>query len=1239
MYSARDERYNTLQSVSDQPGVTAMPSAIIKRSRHAAFDDDDDDEGDEITIVQASSSLKGDSQRKKARFSNAGPSTKPALVPRQESSDSSDGDGDDDDDDDEVMQDPEDETPTATQYEMLRDDGFKHLENTALDDQRATQRLKSRPHMLGENQVALNAIIEEIICINFMCHSTLKVELGPLLNFIVGENGSGKSAVLTAITLCLGGKASMTNRGGSLRSFIKEGQDNAVLIVRIKNQGPDAYKPDLFGESIIVERHFNRNGSSGFKLKSVTGNNISTRKADVDDVVEYYSLQVDNPLNVLSQDNARQFLNASTPSTKYKHFVQGTQLEQLDQDYQLLQETLEANEDKLLKFEENIAELRQKSEKAVKLRDAITKHADMRKQSKVYSNQLAWAQVVEQENDLEQKENAILAAQREIAETEAVIAEKTETLGTIDDKVREAKEALELLGQEDGQFKEREDEARSNWSTSKAAVEHIHTQERDIHSSLTSASDKVKDYEKKIHAEEQRLEQINGGALTEKQKQLEDANRAVDEIRESQRIHAERSSPLLAEHTEAQKKAKESNEVLEQKRREITAAEGRLQDVTHNRTDPLAGFDSRVPELLRLIESDSGFSRKPIGPIGTRIQLKKPEWSSILEKVFGRALDGFVVANRTDQVRLQSHLDRLGMRTTTIFISSGTPLTNLNEPNENFDTILRVLRIDPVVRDQLIINNHIEQTILIQKREDAERVMFDDQQPRNVLACLAFHDTKRGHGLRLSRRGRDFSTSPITASYEQKSRMKTSDEESQVNYFKESLEQLQAELRELEATKRTLQQAAQRCSQAVIQHQKQGATLEKDLRKAQAHVNFVEEELDKFEGADNKLQGFKHELKGAQVEKDHYGNQYGDLAMQKQDMNTESRRLMEELKQAKLASQDHKARIAKAEDKVKRYEETRRVALVEKNQAHENLELAKAGKSEAERSKQRQEDVVAEYTQQASAVAPERAYIPEGETVRSIERKFESVRDQLKKIRTQLGGSDEEIQNRASQAVKEYREAKRTHKNLTSLVDELKTALMDRLRKWRTFQRLISAHARCNFNYLLSERGFRGELFLDHKARKLQIQVEPDETRNSSAGRSTKTLSGGEKSFSSICLLLAIWDAMGSPLRCLDEFDVFMDNVNRAISTNMLITTARRSVGKQFILITPNAIEGRAQVDKDVRIISITNRAADSRILDSELLQTLNVVAQVCLLLRYPVPIFKYQSGQGAFRGLNPGEF
>lgn len=51
------------------------------------------------------------------------------------------------------------------------------------------------------------------------------MDFGPFMNFVIGHNGSGKSAVLTALTLCLGGKAAATNRGQSMKAFVKEGEE------------------------------------------------------------------------------------------------------------------------------------------------------------------------------------------------------------------------------------------------------------------------------------------------------------------------------------------------------------------------------------------------------------------------------------------------------------------------------------------------------------------------------------------------------------------------------------------------------------------------------------------------------------------------------------------------------------------------------------------------------------------------------------------------------------------------------------------------------------------------------------------------------------------------------------------------------------------------------------------------------------------------------------------------------
>lgn len=63
---------------------------------------------------------------------------------------------------------------------------------------------------------------------NFMCHSALEINLNSNTNFIVGRNGSGKSAILTALIVGLGGRARTTNRGSSMKG-------NTDLYLKINN--------------------------------------------------------------------------------------------------------------------------------------------------------------------------------------------------------------------------------------------------------------------------------------------------------------------------------------------------------------------------------------------------------------------------------------------------------------------------------------------------------------------------------------------------------------------------------------------------------------------------------------------------------------------------------------------------------------------------------------------------------------------------------------------------------------------------------------------------------------------------------------------------------------------------------------------------------------------------------------------------------------------------------------------
>ncbi len=108
-------------------------------------------------------------------------------------------------------------------------------------------------------------------------------------------------------------------------------------------------------------------------------------------------------------------------------------------------------------------------------------------------------------------------------------------------------------------------------------------------------------------------------------------------------------------------------------------------------------------------------------------------------------------------------------------------------------------------------------------------------------------------------------------------------------------------------------------------------------------------------------------------------------------------------------------------------------------------------------------------------------------------------------------------------------------------LQSLKRSLNDRIINYQKLQERVAARASHFFAFFLRQRDYDGKLKFNHTKEQLIIEVKVDShTQNSQATANAKQLSGGERSYTTVCFIMALWDAIQAPFRCLDEFDVFM---------------------------------------------------------------------------------------------------
>uniref|UniRef100_A0A158P8H3 SMC_N domain-containing protein n=1 Tax=Angiostrongylus cantonensis TaxID=6313 RepID=A0A158P8H3_ANGCA len=172
-----------------------------------------------------------------------------------------------------------------------------------------------------------------------MCHGHLKIDFDTQRNncfYIGGPNGSGKSALFASMNIGLGGRGNNNDRGNSVKMYIKDGRSKARIRLILTNRGLSSH-PD-FGDFVVVERTITSSCST-YVLKKMV---VSKKKADLDQLLMRYGIQINNPIFWMTQDRSRHFLHQMKPERLFQVIM----YIRFGENVPKILEILEANADK-----------------------------------------------------------------------------------------------------------------------------------------------------------------------------------------------------------------------------------------------------------------------------------------------------------------------------------------------------------------------------------------------------------------------------------------------------------------------------------------------------------------------------------------------------------------------------------------------------------------------------------------------------------------------------------------------------------------------------------------------------------------------------------------------------------------------------------------------------------------------------------------------------------------------------
>lgn len=315
------------------------------------------------------------------------------------------------------------------------------------------------------------------------------------------------------------------------------------------------------------------------------------------------------------------------------------------------------------------------------------------------------------------------------------------------------------------------------------------------------------------------------------------------------------------------------------------------------------------------------------------------------------------------------------------------------------------------VRRQLIINQVVEQTLLIEDRSQAIAAMYEQGRLRNVKQCFSMNDQRNGWGVRLAYGWQGAENISPMPPYQGKPRMKT-DIESQIrsvvtslrlhltevefSYQQDLLQRLKCDLEDVVQRQQHLQNKISKCNEAISQFKKRQQSLKLEVQAAQKVVEDLQDALDKDSIKEGRLDALKESLEEVEDEKTVLEGSYEEAITSADKLRESMKTLTVQLRAMDIQLSDDEARVQKVEAQELKLKEHRQVALLAKNNAIQHVADLQEERKRLEIQRDRLADRVAQYTAQACQVCV-RVTVGPGETGQTLEAKLNKLSADLER--------------------------------------------------------------------------------------------------------------------------------------------------------------------------------------------------------------------------------------------------